>query len=123
MTVHFATDTVLIEESDLDILFVGFYTEENYLMIQQSLGEYDEQDVRLGMNTYHIERDDQSYGGYGGVQQMLLRRNVIEVMLDETGKQNLQCDEIKIDFETDEENYQLLTEKLAYIFGSSLVVG
>lgn len=122
MILHFETETVEAEVNDLDILIVGFYTEENYLMIQQSLDEYDEQDIRLGMNAYHIERDDQSYGGYGGVEQIDLSRNSIEVNLNEIGKKNLQCDGVKVNFETDDENYQLLIEKLKFIFGDSLIV-
>lgn len=122
MILNFETDAVEIEETDLDVLIVGFYTDENYLMIQQSLDGYDEQDESLGMNSYHIERDDQSYGGYGGVEQINLQRNSIEVELDEIGKQNLQCDGVKVDFETDEETYQTLTEKLKSIFGSSLLI-
>jgi hypothetical protein len=122
MTIHFETDNIEIEENDLDVLIVGFYTEENYLMIQHSLDGYDEQDVRLGMNTYHIERDDQSYGGYGGVERIHLSPNSIEVKLDETGKENLDCDGVTVDFEADEETYQLLIEKLRLIFGDLLVV-
>jgi hypothetical protein len=122
MVLQFSTDAVLIEETDLDVLVVGFYTDDHYLMIQQGLDEYDEQDIRLGMNTYHIERDDQSYGEYGGVERILLHRSLIEVELDERGKKNLQCDRIEIDFQTDDENYRLLTEKLGFIFGDSLVV-
>jgi Immunity protein 10 len=122
MIVHFETDSVFIEETDLDVLIVGFYKEDNYLMIQQSLDEYDEQDIRLGMNTYHIERDDQSFGGYGGVEKINLSRNAIEVKLDKTGRENLQCDGVEIDFETDDENYEILTEKLKYIFSDLLVV-
>lgn len=122
MVLQFSTDAVMIEETDLDILVVGFYTDDHYLMIQQGLDEYDEQDIRLGMNTYHIERDNQSYGEYGGVERILLERNLIEIELDERGKKNLQCDRIKIDFQTDDENYRLLTEKLGFIFGDSLVV-
>lgn len=122
MILHFETEAVEIEETDLDILIVGFYTDENYLMIQQSLDGYDEQDESLGMNSYHIERDDQSFGGYGGVEQINLERHTIEVELDEIGKQNLQCDRVKVDFETDEETYQTLAKKLKSIFGSSLVI-
>jgi Immunity protein 10 len=122
MIVHFETDSVFIEETDLDVLIVGFYKEDNYLMIQQSLDEYDEQDIRLGMNTYHIERDDQSFGGYGGVEKINLSRNAIEVKLDKTGRENLQCDGVEIDFETDDENHEILTEKLKYIFSDLLVV-
>ena len=122
MILHFETDAALIEETDLDVLVVGFYTDENYLMIQQSLDEYDEQDLRLGMNTYHIERDDQSYGGYGGVEQINLHSDSIEVKLNETGRKNLQCDSVQIDFQTDAENFELLTEKLRFIFGDVLIV-
>ena len=121
MSLHFATDTVEIKETELDVLIVGFYTKAYYLMIQQSLDEYDEQDVRLGMNTYHIERDDQSYSGYGGVERVNLHRNLLEVELNEPGK-GLLCDSVKIDFQTDSENHRLLTEKLKYIFGDLLVV-
>lgn len=122
MILSFATDNIEILETDLNVLIVGFYTEENYLMIQQSLDEYDEQDVRLGMNTYHIERDDQSYGGYGGVERVNLRRDLIEIELNAIGKKNLECDGVRVDFEIDSDNYRLLTEKLGYVFGNSLTV-
>ena len=122
MVLNFEAESVEIETTELNILIVGFYSEENYLMIQQSLDEADEQDVRLGMNTYHIERDDQSYGNYGGVSQIDLSRNSIEVDLDENGKKNLQCDGVRIDFETDEETYQLLGEKLKFIFGDAVKI-
>lgn len=122
MKLYFKSETVEIETTEFDILTVGFYTEENYLIIQQSFDESDKQDVESGMKTYHIERDDQSLGGYGGVEQINLSRNSIEVELNETGKENLECDSVKVDFDTDNENYQLLTEKLRQIFGDSLIV-
>ena len=122
MTVHFEADAVEIEETEFDILAVGFYTEENYLMIQQTLDGYDEQDAESGMDSYHIERDDQSFGGYGGVEKLTLRRDSIEVELDETGKENLDCEAVKADFQTDDETYQLLREKLGLIFGDLLTV-
>ncbi len=122
MILHFETDAVEIEETDLGVLIVGFYTEENYLMIQQSLDGYDEEDDNPGMNNYHIERDDQSSGGYGGVAQINLQPQTIEVRLDEIGKKNLQCEVVKVDFETNAETYQLLTEKLKSIFRDLLIV-
>jgi len=122
MILRFEAEAIEVEENDPGVLVVGFYTEENYLMIQQSLDEYDEQDVASGMNTYHIERDDQSFGGYGGVKNILLSRETIEVELDETGRENLQCDAVRVDFQTDTETFELLAEKLRFIFGNSLVV-
>ena len=122
MILHFEAEAVEVEENDVDVLIVGFYTEENYLMIQQSLDKYDEQDIELGMNTYHIERDDQSFGGYGGVKQIHLHRDFLEVELDKTGKENLQCDGVRIDFQADSDIFQLLNEKLRFIFGDLLTV-
>lgn len=122
MVLSFEASDVAIEENEFDVLVIGFYAEDNYLIIQQSLDEYDEQDVSLGMNTYHIERDDQSYGGYGGVKQVRLSRKLIEIDLDETGKENLDCDSVRINFETDDETYTLLKEKLKQIFGEGLTV-
>lgn len=113
--INFEAEAVEVKENDLNnILFVGFYAEENYLMIQQSL------DIEGAV--YHIERDDQSYGEYGGVGKIELSRQQIKVELDEHGKENLECDVVKVDFETDDETFQLLLEKLKFIFGNSLTV-
>lgn len=122
MIVEFYAEEVGIEESEFEVLVVGFYAEENYLMIQKTLGESDEQDADLGMNSYHIERDDQSFGGYGGVENIELSRNRIEVKLDETGKANLDCEAVKVEFEIGDETYETLTEKLKFIFGDAVSV-
>lgn len=114
MILQFEADAVEIEETEFDVLSIGFYTEENYLMMRQSL------DVENA--EYHIERDDQSFGGYGGVEKIELSQNLIEVALNETGKEDLQCDGLKIGFETDDETYQLLFEKLKSVFGDVLIV-
>lgn len=122
MILEFSAEEVGIEETEFRVLVVGFYTGENYLMIQQSLEESDEQDTGSGMNSYHIERDDQSYGGYGGVERIDLSRNQIEVKLDETGKENLECDAVRVEFETGDETYETLAEKLKFIFGDAVSV-
>lgn len=114
MIINFTAEAVEVEENENEVLCVGFYTEENYLMIQYSLDIED--------SNYHIERDDQSYGGYGGVEKVTLSPNQIEVELDDIGQENLECDGVKVDFETDDETYQLLVEKLRLIFGNSLIV-
>jgi hypothetical protein len=115
MVLNFEAESVEVETTEFNILAVGFYADENYLMIQQSL------DTDAGQD-YHIERDDQSYGGYGGVSQIVLEQNSIEVILDEAGKENLQCDGVKIEFETDAKTYELLGEKLKFIFGEAVKI-
>lgn len=122
MILEFYAEEVGIEESEFEVLVVGFYTEEHYLMIQKNLGKSDEEDAVSGMDSYHIERDDQSFGGYGGVEHIELSRSRIEVKLDETGKANLDCDAVKVEFETDDETYETLTEKLKFIFGDAISV-
>jgi hypothetical protein len=122
MILEFKAEEVGIEETEFGVLVVGFYTEENYLTIQQSLEESDEQDIGSGMNSYYIERDDQSYGGYGGVESIHLSHNQIEVKPDETGKENLDCDALKVEFEIDDETYKTLAEKLKFIFGDAVNV-
>ncbi|MCD9185114.1 MAG: hypothetical protein LUM44_01675 [Pyrinomonadaceae bacterium] len=114
MILKFEAEAVEIEENDLNILCVGFYAEENYLMIQQSL--------EIENAAYHIERDDQSFGTYGGVENIELSRDQVDVRLNEDGKSALDCDGVIIDFETDDETFGLLTEKLKFIFGSSFTV-
>ena len=122
MTLQFEAEAVEIEQTEFDVSVVGFYAKENYLMIQKGSDKADEQDADLGMNNYHIERDDQSFGGYGGVEKIEISQNLIEVVLDESGKENLQCSGLKIGFETADETYELLVEKLTSIFGNTLTV-
>jgi len=112
MILQFEAEAVEIEENDLNILCVGFYAEENYLMIQQSL--------EIENAAYHIERDDQSFGNYGGVENIELSRDQVKIRLNEEGRAALDCDGVKIDFETDDETFELLTEKLKFIFGNLL---
>lgn len=114
MILQFEADAVEIEETEFDVLVVGFYAEENYLMIQQSL---DAENA-----AYYIERDDQSFGGYGGVEKIGLSQDSIEIVLNETGKENLECDGLKVGFETDDETYRSLVEKLKSVFGDTLTV-
>jgi hypothetical protein len=118
---QFLANSVEPDFGDDDVLVVGFYAEEHYLMIQIA-SEFDEQDNKMGMNTYHIERDDQSYGNYGGVKKIMLFRNKVWVEMDEQGIKNLQCEEIEADFEADDETFAMLEKNLSKIFGDLLVV-
>ena len=55
--------------------------QHEYLMIQDSLN-YDEQDVELGMDTYYLEVNDQSKGGYGGIDRIELDRGKLKIGLN-----------------------------------------
>ncbi len=62
----FQANTVSAEYDENEVLIIGFADLQadgepnHYFMIQHS-AEYDEQDVKLVMDTYYIERDGQGY--------------------------------------------------------------
>lgn len=57
-------------------------------MIQHS-EEYDNQNQKLGIGTYYIENNDQSMGGYGGIKELILSKNSIQIYLDDKGYKNV----------------------------------
>ena len=77
----------------------------------------DEQDIKLGMGTYHIERDDQSYGGYGGVKSWTLKDDSLLIELNEKGKKNLQLDTLEVSFQIDAATQEDLRGKLKIALG------
>lgn len=120
MNVEFRAEEVEVGVSPQGVINVGFYTDGNYLSFQYMTDA--EQRKRLNVpDTYYIARDDQSYGEYGGVEKVTLTRNSIEVILDELGKSNLQCESVTAAFETDDETFDTVKDKLTSIFGDKLV--
>lgn len=121
MNVEFRAEEIEVGVSPQGVINVGFYTDENYLSFQYMTDP--EQRKRLGLpDLYYIARDDQSYGEYGGVEKVTLSRNTLEVALDDLGRSNMQCDSVKVNFETDEHTFDKLKEQLGYIFGGKLSV-
>lgn len=121
MTVEFEAEGVEVGSSPWGILTISLYSEENYVTIQQPLDKIEGEKVPPVPNTYHIERDDQSYGEYGGVEGVTLSRNSLKVDLDDIGQENLQCESVQAGFETDDATFNTLMEKLGYIFGERFV--
>jgi Immunity protein 10 len=116
MNVEFRAEEVEVGVSPQGVINVGFYTDGNYLSFQYMTDA--EQRKRLNVpDTYYIARDDQSYGEYGGVEKITLTRNSIEVILDELGQSNVQCESVTAAFETDDKTFDTVKEKLAHIFG------
>jgi len=68
-----------------------------YFMIQYS--EDDSQDRQLGIDTYYIEKNDQSMGGYGGIIELRLDKNRIQIDLSQKGTEHLKEINIEIEFE------------------------
>jgi hypothetical protein len=113
-TLHFTAHTFSNEVNEFDILVIFFSNDDHYLMVQR--GPDDPQLVALGMNTYHIERDDQSYGNYGGVARARLHKQRLEFTLNADGQAHMACAGVIVDFQVAEPAYSALRESLSSIF-------
>ena len=79
------------------VLVVGFYNSGNgeYFMIQRSF-EQNLQDEELKMNTYYLERNDQRFSCYGGIQNSLLSEGKLELEFSQEAKIKLLIEKIEI---------------------------
>ena len=113
MKLKFETENVEAQTTSGGTDFVGFYTEENYLVFQRrdDLGD-----------VYYVERDDQSYSCYGGVERIELTPSSISVTLDEVGQNRLECESVSVDFSAEPETFESMKAMLAKMVGERLAV-
>ena len=102
---------------------VGFadrqFDTKRYLQFQRSRMS-DAQDQALGLETYHVEKDDQSNSCYGGVESIDLHANTIALRLDDVGSQRLDLDKVVlITFDADDKTLGELRSGLATIFSGT----
>lgn len=83
------------------IFFVSDKTPLQYFQIQD-IETYEQQDIALGMDRYYIEKNDQGFGGYGGILKIEINQGYLRFDLDEVGKKNLQEDYIEVIWNGDE---------------------
>jgi len=89
---------VSIEEDD-SMAVLAFCADENhsdeYVMLQYPL-QTDEQDRRLRLDGLYIERNDQAFGCYHGVESIRRIGDRIEIDLNTDGKRRLKLERIVI---------------------------
>ena len=84
----------------------------------------DAQDQALGLDTYYVERDDQSYSCYGGIESVDLHANTVTLKLDQVGSPRLGLDkEVLITFDADDKTLGKLRAGLATIFSGTNILG
>jgi hypothetical protein len=83
--VRFTANTVVVDDSNEGFILVGFADQQDgqycEMLHFQRAYEFDEQDVALGMNSVYVERNDQSQGGYGGVERVELHSDRVRVLV------------------------------------------
>ncbi|WP_185964354.1 Imm10 family immunity protein [Aliikangiella marina] len=77
----------IFNQDDDYMVMLGFADDEfepSKFVIIQKAHEYDDQDVKLGMDKLHIQVEDQSRANYGGISSFTLDNSylVIELELD-----------------------------------------
>ena len=118
--VRFTASKVVVDDSDDDFLLVGFAEEHDGECRQQFHFQraytFDEQDVALGMNGVYAERNDQSHGGYGGVERVELCPNRVRVVIGGTLATDMGADEFEIMFVLPPDEFERLRAGLRTVF-------
>ena len=116
-----ATCVVAIEDESGWV--VGLADDEfdtNHYIQFQRAHVFDEQDKALGLDTYYVEKDDQSNSCYGGIESIDLRADSIQMNLDEAGAQSLGLDKaVLITFDTDEQTLDRFRKGLTAVFAGT----
>ena len=80
MEINFIANEIVYEVTEYNSYLVGFADDKNepkeYVIVERAL-EFDEQDIKLGMDSYYFEYSDQSNSGYGLCDKVILRQNEI----------------------------------------------
>jgi len=98
MNEELVANLVSFEEDDA-LLTMAFAANDGnaaqYVLLQYPL-QTDEQDRRLQLDGLYIERDDQAFGCYRGVESIRRVGNRIEIALNARGKRRLKAEQIVI---------------------------
>lgn len=98
MNEELVANIVSFEEDDA-VVILAFCAQEGpstrYLMLQYPL-QTDEQDKRLRLDGLYIERDDQAFGCYHGVEAIRRTGDRIEIDLNVEGKRRLKVERMVI---------------------------
>jgi hypothetical protein len=91
---------------------------DRYFILERAF-EDDEQDITLGMNSYHIERDDQRWSMYGGVRSFKLSSGVANIAFSDEGVAVMGMADLKITFQLSDDEFGNLKERLLNLFANS----
>ncbi|WMS87524.1 Imm10 family immunity protein [Pleionea litopenaei] len=85
----------IFNQDDNYMVMLGFADDEfepSKFVIIQKAHEYDDQDVKLGMDKLYIKVEDQSRAKYGGVSSFTLDDNCLVIELEQDTQSSLKVD-------------------------------
>jgi hypothetical protein len=94
MAYKFNASHVFNEDDDYMVM-LGFSDDEfepSQFVILQKAHEYDDQDIKLGMDKVHIQVEDQLRAQYGGISAFKLEGNCLSIELENETKNSLKVD-------------------------------
>jgi len=90
-----------------------------YFSIQYD-SEPDDQDMKLGMDTFYIEMNDQLFSCYGGVKGIKIDQEKMIIRFDQVGKEKLKLDHLELDLSSQAEKFNSLSNTLEIIFSEEI---
>ncbi len=106
------------DEDDYSQVWLGTEQSEtlDYLTFQRA-HEFDEQDIRLGLDGVYVERNDQGFSGYRGMRNVVLFRDRLHIDFDERGTRFMGgIPAMDVVFEFSDEVFSTLRRELQKIF-------
>jgi hypothetical protein len=114
-----ATEFGVTEEDEVLVTTLGAESTEDedfYLMVQHA-NEYDDQDVKLGMDKPYIEYCGQGWSWYGHIDRFELLRTRIKVQMNAEAAAHMGNDGlIEVDFNLGDSDFARLRQSLATTF-------
>jgi len=119
-TKEFKAGKIAIETSKRDNYYLfGLADDEKntqeYLIFQKSI-KADEQDKDLGMDTYHLEIDDQAYSGYGICDKIVLSRDRLLIEISKKANKIVKkFDTVIVHFKATDKKFEEMIKMLKVI--------
>jgi hypothetical protein len=99
------------------ILMTGLADDDGgYLTFQLAPLPFDQQDIDLDMDTYHLELNGQEASGYGGVARCTLRPGLLTLDLTDKGSANLERQRVTVALDLDADAIAALRTALRTVF-------
>src|SRR3569832_1406123 len=106
---------------DMDTYFVVWLSDDqhgpsDYLTFQRG-HEFDEQDIRLGLNAVYVERNAQGYSGYRGMSRVDLYADRLQILFNDKGARFMGgTAAMTVGFELSADGFDSLRAGLHWIF-------